>query len=55
MAFPISPTNGDIYKDYKYNSTTTAWETNPPQTGIGRVLPRYRRSFSKTIHITCIR
>jgi len=25
MAFPISPTNGQIYKNYKYNSTTGSW------------------------------
>lgn len=25
MAFPISPTNGQIYNEYQYNSTTEAW------------------------------
>ncbi len=26
MAFPTSPTEGQIYKNYKYNSTKSAWE-----------------------------
>jgi len=26
MAFPTSPTNGQIYGKYKFNSTKTAWE-----------------------------
>jgi len=26
MAFPTSPSNGDIYRNYKYNSTTISWD-----------------------------
>lgn len=26
MAFPSSPSNGDFYKNFKYNSTIGAWE-----------------------------
>ena len=29
MAFPSSPTNGQIYKNYKYNSSLGAWEVVP--------------------------
>ncbi len=28
MAFPSSPSNGQIYKEYIYNSTTQAWESS---------------------------
>ena len=29
MAFPVSPADGQIYKNYKYNSTLGAWEIVP--------------------------
>ena len=28
MAFPVSPNNGDVYNNYKYNSANDLWEVN---------------------------
>lgn len=31
MAFPTNPTNGQLYKDYRYNSSKGAWEKTSSQ------------------------
>ena len=33
LDFPSSPTNGQVYGDYYYDSTTTAWRSSPTTTG----------------------
>lgn len=43
MAFPTSPSNGQIYKQYVYNSTTSVWQKIDPGKyfDIGHIYTQY--------------
>ena len=43
LEFPASPSNGDIYAGYQYNSTLGVWELIPD--GGPNDIDRFKRTF----------